>query len=170
MTLPSAGRWRYALVRLMGPNKNLSMLSSGAQAALALWSVSNRSLELCASQSQLVGRGWRALTGETLTPFLQPVCLSLSVCEGESTRTGLSDSAVPGRAKGGEKRRPPGPNSPPFRRFSLFVFEQTLGQPIRAEASGLYLPWLTVTPGSWPVKQRVGVGEVGFLGGERDNY
>lgn len=156
MTVPSAGRWRYALVRLMGPNKNLSMLSSGAQAALTLWSVSNMSLELCPSQSQLVGIVWR--TGETLTPFLQPLCLSLSVCEGESTRTGLNDSAVPGRAKGGEKKRPPGPNSPPFRRFSLFVFEQTLGQPIRAEASGLSLPWLTATLGSWPVKQGVGGG------------
>jgi hypothetical protein len=111
-----------------------------------------------------VGRVWGTLEGETSTPFLQSLCLRLSVGEGESKRTGLSDSAVPGKAKGEGRREKEASRSklPSLQALSLFVFEQTLGQPIRAEAPGLCLSPLTATPGSWPVK----LGKVGFLGGE----
>lgn len=44
--------------------QDLELLSSLC-GALTLWSVSTRSLELCPTQSQLVGRVWRTLTGET---------------------------------------------------------------------------------------------------------
>lgn len=57
--------------------------------------------------------------------------------------TGLRDSAVPGRAKGRERKKEASRSKlPSLHALSLFVFEQTSGQPIRAEASGWAFPGL----------------------------
>lgn len=151
---PSAGRWRPPQAWLMGQGA----AKTGSWAS-PLWSVSHRSLELCPSQSRLVGRVLEnSPRGSLGTPFLP--CASVSLREKETKPTGLSDSAVPRSARK-EKEAPRVQTPLPAR--SGFVFEQPLGQPIRTENPGLCLPWLTApAAGSQPVKP----GSWGALGRE----
>lgn len=77
-----------------------------------------------------------------------PSCASVSLPEEEAKPTGLSDSAVPRRAK----RKGGLQDQTPFLSSSWFVFEQTLGQPIRTKNPGFCIPWLTASAGSGPVE------------------
>lgn len=102
--IPYTGRRRYPQAWLMGwasKPLDLGLLRAGSSRLTSTLRVSQTAaLGSPPPQSQ----PWlqeSAHRGNLQTPSL--LCLSLSVCGGETRPTGLSDSAAPGRAEGGSE-------------------------------------------------------------------